>query len=147
MTLFFDKDSDSQREEEIREVGVAVSTALKCPVLAVLNHDDDILCYWLFEAGIAVDEYNSCPGYFSGEDPTPIGGDAGKLCAAFGVPEFVNEVDEILRREDYVFALDRHEALAKSLKIPWSYGCVGFEYLAADDYPEGLSSVDFTRVI
>lgn len=146
ITLFFDEDSDSQQDDAIREAGAVVSAELKCAVLAVLNHDDDILCYWLFDDGAVVDEYNSFPGYFSDGESAPTGGDAGKLCAAFEVPESVAELEQILRSEEYAFALDRHEALAKLLRIPWQYACTGYRYTVAGQYAEGLSAADFTRV-
>lgn len=146
MTLFFDEESDTQNDEVIRAVGADVTSSLKCPVLAVLNHDDDILCYWLFDSGNVVDEYNSCPGYFSGEDTTPSGGDAHQLAAAFNVPNSADEIASILKNEEYVFALERHEALVKLLRIPWQYACVGYAYLAAEEYPDDLSADDFVRV-
>jgi hypothetical protein len=93
-----------------------------------------------------VDEYDSCPGYFSDGDSTPSGGDVHKLSAAFGVPESATEIEQILRSEEYAFALDRHESLAKLLHIPWEYTCTGYRYTAADEHPEGLTSADFTRV-
>ena len=46
------------------ELGTRLSLEFGCPVLAVLNHDDDILWYQLFENGKLADEYDSTPGYF-----------------------------------------------------------------------------------
>src|SRR5262245_14091137 len=85
LTVFYDEQSDTQDDSEIRAVGETTSRDLNAPVLAVLNHDDDILAYWLFDKGKLVDEYNSCPGYFGDGDDTPSGGDAEKLCDAFAV--------------------------------------------------------------
>jgi hypothetical protein len=147
ITVFFEQKSDTQNESEIKLLGENVSKDLNAPVLAVLNHDDDILAYWLFEAGNLVDEYNSCPGYFTGGDRTPAGGDAKKLCAAFGVPANTEEVHKVLSRKDYVFALQRHEALAKLLSLPSDYVFLGYEYIIDEgDPPEAISELDLERV-
>lgn len=145
-TVFFDEESDTQDDEVIKELGTLLSRELKAPVLAVLNHDDDVLAYWLFEAGRLSDEYNSCPGYFDGDDETPAGGDALKLCAAFGVPAQAQQVDAILRNEDYTFALDRHEALAALLKLPWPLCSMGYGYLAEGERPEDLDEGDLLEI-
>src|ERR1043166_5369728 len=116
LTVFFDEKSDTQDESEIKRLGKAVSKDLSAPVLAVLNHDDDILAYWLFENGALSDEYNSFPGYFSDGNDTPSGGDAAKLCVAFAAPDKTKTVNEVLRKKDYVFALERHQALAGLLR-------------------------------
>ena len=39
----FDEASDDQDEERIAELASRLSSELRCPVLAVLDHDDDIL--------------------------------------------------------------------------------------------------------
>lgn len=45
LTVFCDEKSDSQDDSEIKLVGEMVSKDVKAAVLAVLNHDDDILAY------------------------------------------------------------------------------------------------------
>src|SRR6187455_1673439 len=61
--VVFDAEAESQDLGVFDAVGRRLSTELKCPVLAVLNHDDDVLLYRLFENGRLVDEYNSAPAY------------------------------------------------------------------------------------
>jgi hypothetical protein len=139
ITLFFDEESDGQDDSVIAVLGKQASIDLRAPVLAVLNHDDDILAYWLFDAGKIADEYNSCPGYFDGGEETPSGGDARILCAAFGVPTNVNEVEAVLRNEDFTFALERHEALARLLKISWEFALLGYGYIQDDSLPDGIN--------
>src|SRR5262249_3352332 len=51
VTFFYERAADQQREEDIVSVARTVSQDLHCHVLAVLNHDDDILLYWLFANG------------------------------------------------------------------------------------------------
>jgi hypothetical protein len=145
-TVFFDEESDTQADAVIEAVGEQTSKALDAPVLAVLNHDDDILAYWLFEIGELADEYNSCPGYFTGDDDTPTGGNAQKLCAAFGLTAKTKEVDKVLRNEEYAFALDRHKDLATLLKHPWPYVCMGYSDIEEGSLPEGVSEKDLLRV-
>ncbi len=81
--LVADADADRQDPAAIEQVGKLLSTRLEKPVLAILNHDDDILHYWLFEKGQVIDKYDSAPGYFSGEDNPPSGGNAELLCSTF----------------------------------------------------------------
>jgi hypothetical protein len=146
LTVFFDEKSDMQDESEIKNLGEKTSKNLDAPVLAVLNHDDDILAYWLFNAGKLVDEYNSCPGYFGDGDETPAGGDARKLCAAFGVPANAKKVDVILRDIEYAFACERHEALAALLLHPWPYACMGYRNIPAGSLAEGVRKKDLVRI-
>src|SRR2546423_14770558 len=49
--VVFDEASDDQDQERIVELAARLSSELRCPVLAVLNHDDDILWYQLYEFG------------------------------------------------------------------------------------------------
>ncbi len=146
--MFFDGKSDSQDDAVINDFGKRTSNDLRAPVLAVLNHDDDILAYWLFEGGELADEYNSCPGYFSDDDETPAGGDAKKLGAAFAVPAKAEhlDLDKVLRNEEYAFALDRHKDLAELLKHPWPYVCMGYRYIDEGSLAEGVSMKDLLAI-
>jgi hypothetical protein len=146
LTVFFDEQADTQDDSIVKALGSQVSRDLDAPVLAVLNHDDDILCYWLFTGGKLVDEYNSCPGYFTGGDAAPTGGDAQKLCAAFAVPAQVQEVQTILRNQDYVFALERHHALAALLQHPLDYICLGYRYIEEGEGPDGPDNAGLLRI-
>ena len=84
--VVYDEESDDQNHEVISELASQLSQAFRCPLLAVLNHDDDILWYQFYIKGELIDEYDSSPGYFdpSADEPDPpAGGDAQKLCNAF----------------------------------------------------------------
>lgn len=82
----YDEASDDQDQEAIAALASHLSGSLHCPVLAVLDHDDDILWYQLYEDGKLTDEYDSTPGYFdpTAEPSAPAGGDAQSLCRVFG---------------------------------------------------------------
>ena len=103
--VVFDEQSDEQDQTVITELASRLSREFGCPVLAVLNHDDDIFWYQLYLAGELADEYDSSPGYFdpSAEPSAPAGGDAQKLCSAFGACN-VAEVESVLRKPDVYVA-------------------------------------------
>jgi hypothetical protein len=150
--LAFDEASDSQDSALIAELAAKLSGAFHCPVLAVLNHDDDILWYQLYQSGKLTDEYDSSPGYFDpeAEPSAPAGGDAARLCSAFGAPD-PSAVERVLRKssydeDGYAFAFERHADLVRALGLP-EFG-VGTAYASfeSDELPEGLSKRNILRV-
>ncbi len=157
--VVFDEESEEQDQEVIAELASRLSGRLECVLLAVLNHDDDILRYQLFLNGDLMDEYDSTPGYFGGDEEeeedespavrTPQGGDAKLLCKTFGV-NAVSEVERILRKSSlsesgYVFAFERHADLTAALGIA-SFG-VGTSFRAVEDgeLPEELDETALIR--
>jgi hypothetical protein len=62
----YEERASTQDDTWIRELGTKLSDRLHTSAAAFLIHDSDFLCYWLFEEGAVVDEYNSCPDYFDG---------------------------------------------------------------------------------
>lgn len=150
--VVFDEQSEDQDFGVIAELAARLSRELRCPLLAVLNHDDDVFRFQLYQSGELADEYDSSPGYFdpSAEPSAPAGGDAQKLCSAFGAGS-VAEVESILRRssvdeDGYTFELDRHTDLARALGTP-SFGVgAGFHSVSDGEMPEGLDADDVLRV-
>jgi hypothetical protein len=151
--MVFDAQSDTQEAEVISDLASRLSHQFACPLLAILNHDDDILWFQLYESGKVTDEYDSTPGYFDGgEEPaTPTGGDAGRLCSIFGFGDPAT-VESILRKplfdeEGYAFAFERHADLVNALGLP-DFG-VGNCYRSFDDpcfeFPDALSKRDLMR--
>ncbi len=124
-TMAYDEGTEAQDESEIARLGMALSGDLKCSVLASLNHDDDILYYWLFRDGALVNEYNSWPGCFGDGGNEPSGGSAELLADAFGV-EAVAEISSVLHERRFVFAIERHKALAKALGIDPDLAALGW---------------------
>jgi hypothetical protein len=150
--VIFDEESDDQNQEIIAELAARLSGKFRCPLLAVLNHDDSIFWYQLYLDGELVDEYDSCPNYFSetdGENSLPSGGDAQKLCRAFGA-NTVAKVEGILRKsagddDGYIFAFERHDDLAAALGIP-SFGVgTGFSHFSIEEIPDELAEADLVR--
>lgn len=146
-----DHDADWQEDRVIQAVGAFLSRETESPVFAVRNHDDDILCYWLFVDGQVVDSYDSAPDYwdnyeeFEAEDKEQ-GGDARTLCSVLAAMVPPEQVEGILRG-NYVFEIYRHQELAAALGLPtWS---VGLSYRYFDEYgelPHGLNEEQLVRV-
>lgn len=158
-TAVYDSEADSQDLEVLEELTRELSAELRCPAFAVLNHDDDILLYRLYEAGEKVDEYDSSPGYFSTEEPDdadgdklpePAGGDGARLCERMAPGADREAVEAVLRAPimgegGYLFAADRHAALARALGLPgFTVGC-GYTYLEAGDLPAGVEEEELRR--
>lgn len=148
--VVYDEEADRQALEPILTVGGLLSREIDRPVFAVLNHDDDILRYSLFEGGERVDSYNSNPHAFEfafeDEDvPDPEPGDAEKLRASLNPEADAAAIEEILRG-DYVFAVERHEQLAETLGLPpWSLG-LGYGYLADGELDDDMDPDELIHV-
>jgi len=145
--VVYDEEADSQAMEPILTVGGLLSREVDRPVFAVLNHDDDILCYWLFEGGELVDSYNSNPDAFDEEEGAPAWGtgDAETLRASLNSAADAAAIEAILQG-DYVFAVDRHEQLAEALGLPpWSVG-LGYGYLADGELDDEMDPGELIHV-
>ena len=54
--------------------------------------------------------------------------------------------EAVLRKADYVVAMERHHDLAAALGLPaFAVGC-GFRYVEEGELPEGLSDGDLVKV-
>jgi hypothetical protein len=151
VVVVFDEASDRQDENIIRDLASKLSAILQCAILAVLNHDDDILWYQLYVSGERVDEYNSSPDYFDfggeGEPRGPIGGDAAKLCRTFEC-EHVEYVEQILRKsfeDGYAFAFQRHADLFEALGLPAVAVGNAYASFGRQSVPEGVVPGDIIR--
>ena len=147
----FDEASDEQDSAVITELALRLSRELRCPLLAVLNHDDDIFWYQLYLTGELADQYDSSPGYFdpAAEPSAPVGGDAQRLCNAFGATD-VAAVEAVLRKssyddDGYVFAFERHADLVRALGLPEFAVGTAYASFERDEYPEGISPKDVVR--
>lgn len=140
----FDRDSESQSAEDIVACGRLLSSGLTAPVLAVMNHDDSVLAYWLFQGGEVEDSYNSNPGYFDGANAPPAGGDARRLCVAFARPTEERTVARIIGGT-MPFEIERHQQLADTLGLPSASIGAGFRD-AEGGAIDGVSEEDFRFV-
>ncbi|MGZ5640025.1 MAG: hypothetical protein ACXWIT_25535 [Burkholderiales bacterium] len=138
-TVVLDAACEGQDGETLSELAAQISSHFRCVVLAVLNHDDDILYFELHENGEKTDEYNSNPAYFDdhAESDAPRGGDADRLCSVFGASDDPDKVNAVLRDTEFVFATERHDALAHALGLPLHSVGVGYSYVSEGDLPPG----------
>ncbi len=137
--VVYDEETDRQALSSIIQVGTLLSESVNAPVLAVLNHDDRILRYWLFEKGAIVDAYDSRPDYFNkffldlneddedemkNIDATQISRPE-KLKDCFKSNLDLAKIKKILRNK-YPSETTRHQAFAIELGLlNWSVG-VGY---------------------
>ncbi len=143
-TVVCDRQCDEQDPIAIARLGQRLSSHLESPVLAVLNHDDAILCYWLFEQGRLIEEYDSFPDCFEDEEeddddlgefqfgwqeddwpaedlteaPDDTTGDGEELCRVFGRPALCDQVRWVLAGRDTLFAQQIHQELVRILDLP-----------------------------
>ena len=153
-TVVYDALSECQDHGLLAHFAGQLSRRLGATTMASLMHDDDVLMYWLFQEGELVDEYSSAPGYFEDEDGAatpPRGGDARRLCLAFGAAGAEGEVEGVLRAfgagARYAFETDRHHDLIRLLGLPAFAADFGFDYIARGEVPHGLKRDDLVRTL
>lgn len=153
--VVYDEETDRQALFSIIQVGTLLSESVNVPVLAVLNHDDRILRYWLFEKGAIVDAYDSRPDYFNkffldlneedddemkDIDTTQISRPE-KLKDCLKLNLDLVKTKKILRSK-YPSEITRHQAFATELGLPdWSVG-VGYY-----DVPKLQKTIANTKLI
>lgn len=144
-TVVFDEQCEDQDTSVLESLALELSKQLSCLALAILNHDDDILLYKLYDSGSLIDEYNSSPGYFDpdAEPSSPVGGNANKLCAILGKDQKAAEVGDILCKSSYedngyVFEIERHQDLVEALRLPAFSVGLGYRYIEQGEIPEEL---------
>lgn len=154
--VVFERESESQEPELLYELATTLSAQLQCAALAVINHDDSVLLYALFDSGELIDEYNSSPGYF-GEaidvetdgdtDDASRGGEAATLAGTFGALDRAISVAGILHSDECgVVETDRHARLVDVLALPACAAGAGYTTLDHGEYPSGYDAASFERV-
>ncbi|HSQ55337.1 MAG TPA: ankyrin repeat domain-containing protein [Gemmata sp.] len=133
----YEEEASNQDEGRIRELGSNLSQDLKAPAIAFLVHDSDIACYWLFDKGELLDEYNSCPDYFDDDDhpreeATPAGGLPEVLVRYCSRGTTVDALAAILNKKD-LFAERIIENLAEALGISVERALADFRNAAEGD--------------
>jgi len=149
-TTVCDKESESQDHHIVGSVALTLSARLQCPTWAILNHDDDVLWYQLYDCGELADEYISSANWWDAESGPPPRGNAVQLSRLMGAPGNAKIVQKILSRSSgifgYLFAINRHSDLVKALGMPLYGVGSGHKYLSRGDLPEGLSAEDLARI-
>lgn len=74
-TSLYEERASEQDDERIRDLAGGLSEDLDVAAISFLVHDSDVACYWLFDKGRLLDQYNSCPDYFDDDaaDDEPSG--------------------------------------------------------------------------
>jgi hypothetical protein len=126
--VVFDRAAE-EGPREVAQLAARLTRRLGCAGLAVIVADDDVLWYALHHRGDAVDEYDSCPGYGTRAEKAPSGGDARRLCAAFGAAGREEAVRVILHESAPTFETDRHGALVEALGLPPVAVGTGYGYV------------------
>ncbi|MEZ5942411.1 MAG: ankyrin repeat domain-containing protein [Planctomycetaceae bacterium] len=151
---FWEAHASLQDSNRINQLASSVSSELNVPVIAFLVHDSDFLCYWLYDNGELIDEYNSCPDYF-GE--TPIEGNAyyEANCQAllrYCIPDTtLSELENLLAQMtqesllsgdigSFVFSEQRLAQLAAKLGISDSHAMTNFNDIGRDISAEELGA-------
>ena len=96
-----DKYLDDQDVSVMEELSARLSKRFSSPVISILNHDDDLLYYQLYENGDKKDEYISNPAFWDGRRSffsKPKGGDVKKLCSLFNPEADSKKISKILKR-------------------------------------------------
>jgi hypothetical protein len=143
-TTLYEEEASHQDDRRIQELTGRLSRDLKSPAIAFMVHDSDIACYWLYENGQLLDEYNSCPAYFdddaTGDEP-PSGGKPDVLAryCKSGVGE--DEVASMLVGES-VFAESVVEQLAEALGIDVERALSDYRDVGGGGGPRGHGDSD-----
>ena len=146
----YDETSDDQDERELQRLAKVISKELSTTVFAFLDHDSDILIYYLYERGEIADEYNSNPDYFE-----PANEKTRKRCR--GNPQAIlkhcvsgtrlEDVDKILHRPDeYGFAEEILVDLAPLLGMDQARLHLGFKYFK-EEGAESLEDAQTFRLV
>jgi hypothetical protein len=139
-TSFYEERASEQDERRIRELAGNLTADLKTAAIAFLVHDSDIACYWIYENGHLLDEYNSCPNYFEefddGEErATPSGGKTDilvRFCRQ-GVTE--ERLAGILNQNE-LFAERVIEQLARALGIDQARAIADYRHEDGEEGPQ-----------
>jgi hypothetical protein len=142
-TIICDRECENQDTDLVGSLALTLSTHLECPALAVLNHDDDVLWYQLYDGGKLSDAYISSADWWEDPSEPPPQGSAEMLCNLMGAPGDLARVKKILGRSTgilgYLFAIRRHENLLAALGQPPFAAGLGFTYASKGDLTQGLT--------
>lgn len=109
--------------EVMSEITQKLTSRCACPAVGLMNFDDDILWYRVYNQGQLVDEYCDDPATPGNEGNHVDERHAESICQAFGQGGKQKQVAEILSAsgEIYFSQSARHMALGKALGWPTDY--------------------------
>jgi hypothetical protein len=112
--------ASEQNDTRIQSLTADLSKDLQVPAIAFMVHDSDIACYWLFENGRLLDQFNSCPDYFDDamdDEPTGATGGRPEILLRFTRPGVEAAQLEAILSQKSLFAENVIEQLAETLGI------------------------------
>lgn len=135
--LLYDEACDEQSIADIEELGVALSSELKSPIVAAMNNDDDHLFLWVFRGGRRSAFYDSVVA-------APVC--AWHLTRARGGILAYPLAMVILIWPIILLQVWRHMALTNLLSLPQSEALLGYRYVSQGEFPAGYVSDDIDSV-
>ena len=134
--VVYDRECERQDTDVLMALADDRSSSLNTRALAVLNHDDDILWFQLYDRGQLVAEYANRGGPRT---------NVRALCAALGRPAQTLRVWFLLARP-FVCQLTRHARLVQALGLPEAAVGTGCTYIDQDEPPIGVPPERILRV-
>ncbi len=146
-TALYEEQASEQDDRRIHELAGGLSKDLQVAVISFLVHDSDIACYWLYDNGELLDEYNSDPDYFGETDgPKRPSGSQPNILARY-CREGVKPLDlaRILSEKNVratTFAEHLIEQLAGKLGIDRGLAIADYRHIAEGEGPFGPDGFD-----
>ena len=138
----YEEGASTQDEDRIRKLTERVSAGLKAPAIAFLVHDSDFLCYWLFDDGRLIDDFNSCPDYFDeGANEDALTGRPDVLLKYCPPGTKLGDVEQVLSDKEQVFAENQLTKLADLLEIDSMRAGVDYRDIGSEIDPSELDAV------
>jgi hypothetical protein len=158
--VVYDEEAENQSLQIILQVGNLLSKSLNTIVMAVLNHDDRILRYWLFKSGAVVDAYDSRPDYFKkffaglnedeaddemkSTDSDQVSNPQ-QLQLQIKPKADLPKIKKILKTK-YPTETDRHRAFAQALGLPNASIAIGYDHARKLASSVALKDQEFTVI-
>lgn len=131
----YDEEADEQREGVVESLALTLATRLTCPSLASLNHDDNLLLLWLYDANGAESRYGRGIMFDDGGQPKSRKAFAEEIRRDFGTspsdhppPPPWQQIMRVLLPGSFVVV--EHQRILEMSGIPASLGTLGYGYVA-----------------
>jgi ankyrin repeat protein len=145
-TSMYEEVASHQDDGRIRELAGGLSKDMHVAAIAFMVHDSDIACYWLFDDGSLIDQYNSCPDYFdddaTDDESTGHSGGTPDVLLRYCRPGVRKEDLEAVLSEQTVFAENVIQGLANALGIDGERALSDYRDVAGDDRLDGADEDD-----
>src|SRR5262245_6134532 len=143
-TSLYEERASQQDDGWIRDLAGGLSRDLHVAAVAFLIHDSDIACYWLYDDGRLLDDFNSCPGYFDddADGPGPRSGGRPDVLSRYCRAGVRQEDLAAILAEEALFAETLIEKLAAALGIDPGRAIADYRHADDDGGPGGFDDDD-----